>query len=105
MDYMGTLKTQLTTSMTEKQDAPAPQKKEKKPKTKKYDVETYKSKPRTKSYAEKVIENVYKDKLPPWERKCFEEMALAFPSEMDESMRSTILLEGGDDDSFNNSNA
>ena len=49
-----------------KKEIETTEKKVKKPKTKKYDVEAYKKNPPMKSYAERVFEQVYKDKLPPW---------------------------------------
>ena len=75
----------------------------KKPKNKKFDVDAYKKKLGQKTYYEKIIENVYKDKLPPWMKT--EDGSMVFPTNRSlVSMNSSMFMEGGDDDSLDNSN-
>lgn len=104
MDYMSDLKKELTNPSPPSEPAPAPVKKEKKPKVNKFDVERYKQSLQQKTHTDKILEAVYKDQQPPWMRKSEPSTALAFPSSR--SFNSSIYLEGGvdDEDSFNNSN-
>lgn len=79
MDYMADLKKELT-NPSPSEPAPAPVKKEKKPKTKKFDVNRYRESLEQKSHTDKIIEAVYKDQLPPWQRTSEPSRALAFLS-------------------------